>query len=312
MAGLTNTVRVILASPLVAGGNYKITLVNGNDGNTLFNECGKPTPAGSMIPFVMKDTVTADFTYQIAYGCVYDTININYSAANGANQWQWNIDHVPVSSLLAPAIAENEFGIKQLEHTVSNGFCNDTVTKPINLDNSLKAVFESQKEVCPKDLVSFVESSTGNLVSWHWNFGDGTSSNDQTPANHLFPDTWAGKTYRVDLIVENNVGCFDTTSTNILKKQSCAIAVPNAFTPNGDGLNDFLYPLNAFSTTDLEFQVFNRFGQMVFETRDWTRKWDGTVSGMAQPVGTYVWILRYTDGLSGQKVFLRGTSVLIR
>jgi gliding motility-associated-like protein len=199
-----------------------------------------------------------------------------------------------------------------LEHTVSNGFCNDTVTQTINLDNSLKAGFESQKEVCPKDVISFSESSTGNLVSWHWNFGDGTTSDVQTPADHLFPDTWAGKTYVVSLIVENNIGCFDTASMVILKKQSCAITVPNAFTPNGDGLNDFLYPLNAFSTTDLEFQVFNRFGQIVFETRDWTRKWDGTVSGTAQPVGTYVWTLRYTDGLSGQKVFLRGTSVLIR
>ncbi len=90
---------------------------------------------------------------------------------------------------------------------------------------------------------------------------------------------------------------------SILKKQSCAIAVPNAFTPNGDGINDFLYPLNAFSTTDLEFQVFNRFGQMVFETRDWTRKWDGTVGGAAQAVGTYVWILRYTDAFQGRKFF---------
>ncbi|MEJ0080877.1 MAG: PKD domain-containing protein [Puia sp.] len=185
--------RVTLASPLVAGGNFKITLVNGNDGNTLYNECGKSTPAGSALSFVMKDTVTAGFAYRIAYGCVYDTININYSAANGVNQWQWNIDHVPVSSLLAPGIAESEFGIRQLEHTVSNGFCNDTVTQAINLDNSLKAVFESQKEVCPKDVVSFVESSTGNLVSWFWNFGDGTTSAAQKPADHLFPDTWGRK-----------------------------------------------------------------------------------------------------------------------
>lgn len=310
--GLTQSVFITLASPMVTGGNYQITLVSGHDGNTLLNECGNLTPAGSMISFVMKDTVTGDFAYQIAYGCIYDTINVHYSPANGVNQWQWNIDHEPISSLLAPAIAENEFGTRQLEHMVSNGFCKDTVTKTINLDNSLKAVFESQKEVCPKDVISFVESSMGNLVSWHWNFGDGTTSDDQTPADHLFPDTWAGKNYVVSLVVENNVGCFDTASSSILKKQSCAIAVPNAFTPNGDGLNDFLYPLNAFSTTDLEFQVFNRFGQIVFETRDWTRKWDGTVSGVAQPVGTYIWTLRFTDGLTGQKNFLRGTSVLIR
>jgi gliding motility-associated-like protein len=228
------------------------------------------------------------------------------------NQWQWDIDAEPANSLLVPSVAENVFGFKYVEHMVSNGFCSDTASEIVQLDNSLKASFESQKEVCPKDVVSFSENSSGNLVSWYWNFGDGSSSNDQTPPDHLFPDTWAGKTYIVNLVVQNYIGCLDTASLAILKKQSCAIAVPNAFTPNGDGKNDYLYPLNAFSTTDLEFKVFNRFGQIIFETRDWTRKWDGTVNGVAQPFGTYIWTLRYTDGPSGGKFFLRGTSVLIR
>jgi gliding motility-associated-like protein len=311
IGGLTNTVIVKLVSPLVVGGNYKITLVKGNDGNTLYNECGIPSTAGSMISFVMKDTVTADFGYQIAYGCVYDSIKINYAGGNGVNQWQWDIDHMGVSSMLAPVLTESEFNIKNLEHIVSNGFCNDTITKSINLDNSLKAIFESNKEVCPKDVVTFTESSTGNLISWHWDFGDGTTSNSQTPPDHLFPDTWAGKSYMINLIVENNIGCFDTASTIILKKQSCAIAVPNAFTPNGDGKNDYLYPLNAYNTTNLEFLVFNRFGQLVFETRDWTKKWDGRMNGQPAETGTYVWMLTYTDG-SGKKQSQRGTTILIR
>lgn len=310
--GLTNLVNITLGSPLVIGGNYLVTLINGSDGNSILNECGSPTPAGSTLSFSMKDTVSAAFTYQIAYGCIYDTINTVYSARNGVNLWQWDIGDKPATSLPSPSIAENIFGLKSLKHVVSNGFCSDTVSEIINLDNSFKAAFDSQKEVCPKDFVSFKENSSGSLVSWRWNFGDGTSSTDQTAPDHLFPDTWAGKTYIVNLVVQNNVGCFDTASMAILKKQSCAIAVPNAFTPNGDGKNDYLYPLNAFSTTDLEFKVLNRFGQIIFETRDWTRKWDGTVDGVAQPFGTYIWTLRYTDGLSGEKFFLRGTSVLIR
>ncbi len=310
--GLTDTINITLQSPITTGGNYIITLKNGTDGNTINNECGKPTPAGSTLTFTMKDTVTAAFNYQIAYGCVYDTINTIYLPANGVIQSQWNIDNVSVSSMMAPSITEHIFGLKQAEHIVSNGFCSDTATQTVNLDNALKAGFQGSREVCPKDLALFKEGSTGNLVSWHWDFGDGTSSNDQSPPDHLFPDTWAGKTYIVNLIVQNNLGCFDTASSSVLKKQSCALGVPNAFTPNGDGKNDFLYPLNAFTTSELEFQVYNRYGQIVFETRDRSQKWDGTLNGIAQPFGTYIWILRYTDGASGEKYALRGTAVLIR
>jgi gliding motility-associated-like protein len=94
--------------------------------------------------------------------------------------------------------------------------------------------------------------------------------------------------------------------------QSCYIAVPSGFTPNGDGINDYLYPLNAYKAINLEFRVYNRYGQLVFETKNWMNKWDGTINGKQQPTGTYVWMLNYTDSDSGKKYFLKGTSVLIR
>jgi gliding motility-associated-like protein len=92
---------------------------------------------------------------------------------------------------------------------------------------------------------------------------------------------------------------------------NCYIAVPTAFTPNNDGLNDYLYPLNAYKATNLSFKVFTRNGQLVFESRDWSGKWDGTVNGTKQASGVYVWTLDYIDP-SGKKIALKGTSVLIR
>jgi gliding motility-associated-like protein len=310
--GLTRVINITLSSPLVVGGNYLIRLKSGSDGNTINNECGLATPSGSMISFSARDTVSASFNYNIAYGCKYDTINLSYLLANGVNQWLWKIDGSISSNLLSPSIPENLFGLKKVQHTVSNGICMDTVNEIVNLDNQMKAAFQSPGEVCPKDVIRFSENSSGNLVSWYWDFGDGTSSNDQNPPAHLFPDTWAGKIYTVSLTVKNNLGCLDSVSIPVTKKQSCYISVPNAFTPNGDGKNDFLYPLNAFSAVNLEFMIFNRFGQLIFETRDWTRKWDGSINGSPQGTGTYIWTLKYTDGLTGKNVFLRGTSVLIR
>ncbi|HEY4936723.1 MAG TPA: gliding motility-associated C-terminal domain-containing protein, partial [Puia sp.] len=310
--GLTSIINLTLNSPIVSSGNFLVTLVSGSDGNTIIDECGMETPAGSTLSFSTKDTVSASFNYNIGFGCKYDTIVLNYLPEHGVSQWQWNIDSSVNSTILDPSIIFSVYGLKNVQHIVSNGFCSDTVTEVVNLDNSLEAAFQAPNEVCPKDVVTFSNISTGNVISWNWNFGDGTSSIQQTPQAHLFPDTWAGKMYTVSLVVQNNMGCYDSATKQITKLQSCYITVPNAFTPNGDGRNDYLYPLNAFTATNLEFRVFNRYGQLVFETRDWSRKWDGTLNGLPQPSGTYIWTLRYTDGPSGKNFFLRGASVLIR
>jgi gliding motility-associated-like protein len=310
--GLTRTIRVGLNAPIVRGGNYQVNLVTGHDGNTIINECGIETPLGPSLSFTTKDTVSAAFNYEALLGCTYDSIKLIYLPANGVNEWTWNIDAVFASDLLSPELVEAIFGIKNLQHIVSNGFCSDTVNTQVDLDNTLKASFQSPGEICPKDVMKISNTSIGKIVSWLWDFGDGSSSVEQTPNPHLFPDSWGGKTYMVRLIVQNDLGCYDTATTPVIKLQSCFITVPNAFTPNGDGKNDFLYPLNAFMAKDLEFRVYNRYGQLVFMTRDWTHKWDGTIGGKPQPTGTYVWTLRYTDGASGKLFFLRGSSVLIR
>ena len=88
--------------------------------------------------------------------------------------------------------------------------------------------------------------------------------------------------------------------------------MPNAFTPNHDGENDELFPTNAFGAENLLFSVYNRYGQIVFETRDWQKKWDGNMNGQPQPAGTYVWTLHYVLKATGRKYDLRGTATLIR
>ncbi len=308
---LTNQIDVMLSSPITAAGSYQIAVAKGSDGNTLNNQCDNSMVAGSSLPFEINTPVSAAFDYTVAYGCNQDTIQLNYLPAGGVNQSVWNIDTAFASSSLSPAIIETVFGLKNVQHIVSNGFCSDTLNKTVNLDNILTAAFKAPNEVCPKNAIAFTNSSIGNIVSYHWDFGDGTSSTDQDPSKHLFPDTREATSYSVQLIVQDQMGCQDTTSEQITKLQTCNVSVPNAFTPNGDGKNDYLYPLNAYNTTNLEFQVFNRYGQLVFETRDWTKKWDGRLNGQPAETGGYVWMLSYTDG-SGKKLSQRGTTILIR
>jgi gliding motility-associated-like protein len=311
--GLTRIINIILSSPIVTGGTYQVKLNKGSDGNTILNQCGSETEVNSAISFTIKDTVSASFSFNVNQGCNSDTIHLSYSPLTNVSKWEWMILGTDYkSSDEEPSIIENVFGPKIILHTVSNGFCSDSTIQTINLENdTIKAKFQVSGDVCPQDLVSFTNTSIGNLVSWSWNFDDGSFSTDQSPPDHLFPNIHGGKTFTVSLIVENNIGCYDTAMAQITKLQSCAVGVPNAFTPNGDGINDYLYPANTFNVTNLEFQVFNRYGQVVFETRDGTKKWDGRMNGQMQPTGTYVWMLGYTDE-SGRKISQTGSTILIR
>ena len=312
VGGLSTTIQVQLSAPMVLGGNYQIQLVMGTDGNTLVDECNEQTPAGATLNFSTKDTVSAAFTYQISTGCTSDKVNFFQNGANGINSWQWTVNDSALSSIGNPTVFYSIPGQKNVQLIVSNGFCTDTAVSVFSLGNFLQAKFGSPSVVCPADKVILTDSSIGNIIKWIWDYGDGTIEIGQTTPAHQYPMETGDKIYTVSLIVQDSLGCNDTATKQIERLKSCYIAVPNAFTPNGDGVNDYLYPLNAYNADNLEFRVFNRFGQLVFETRDWTKKWDGTIGGLPQATGTYVWTLQYTDHDSGKRFSLKGTTVLIR
>ena len=310
---LTNTINVLLSAPIYIAGNFNIKLVTGTDGNTIFNECGKETPAGSSLPFSTKDTVSALFTATLNYGCVNDTVFYRHNGNNGVNNWQWNFNNSISSTDQNTSVVYPLSGPQTANLIVSNGFCNDTATAILNYDNRLKAMFESTPVVCPGDPAIFIDKSSGGLpFTWQWDFGNGVFSTNKTPPNQLYPSTVNVSNISVQLVVTNTIGCSDTATNIIMVQNNCYIAIPKAFSPNGDGLNDFLYPTNAYKAKDLLFRVFNRNGQKLFETTDWTKKWDGTFKGNAQDVGTYVWILTYTTIDTNKKIELKGSTILLR
>jgi gliding motility-associated-like protein len=313
-SGLTDTVRVRLSAPIQSAGSYQLTLQTGTDGNTLVNYCGLATPPAS-IAFTTRDTVSAAaFSGQIEYGCKGDTIIYTYPLEDGVNQWLWEFNGTDVSHVQdPPPQIYTVFGNETVSLKVSNGVCTDSMQAVIALDNSIQAKFEGPMIMCPKDYAKFINNSTGITIStWNWIFGDGTTNDQQVPPDHLFPQTGEETKYIVTLVVGNSFGCTDTATQVIDVLKSCFIAVPGAFTPNGDGVNDYLYPLNALKAVDLQFKVYNRWGQMVFETTNWLVKWDGTMGGRPQPAGAYAWFLSYTDSDTGKRIFQKGTSLLIR
>ncbi|HEV3411178.1 MAG TPA: gliding motility-associated C-terminal domain-containing protein [Puia sp.] len=312
--GLTDTIVIQLSAPIKTAGNYQLTLQVGSDGNTLLNPCGLSTPPAT-IAFTTKDTVSAAaFSEKVHYGCKQDTIMYSYPSENGVNQWLWVFDGTDISQVQnAPDRIYTVFGNETVSLTVSNGVCSDSTQAVIPLDNGFQAKFEGPMMMCPKDYAQFVNNSTGSwITNWAWYFGDGTTSDQQTPPDHLFPQTGEETKYTVMLVAGDSLGCTDTATQVVDVLKTCFIAVPGAFTPNGDGVNDYLYPLNALKAVDLQFKVYNRWGQLVFETTDWLKRWDGTIGGSRAPAGAYVWTLSYIDGDTGKRIVQKGTSILIR
>lgn len=310
--GVSSSIDMQLGAPIQLGGTFQIHLKNGSDGNTLIDECGQQTPP-STLSFVTSDTVSASFTFQTQQGCRFDTISFSHDGRNGVNSWKWKLNGSLISNqqnFRKPFAASGQYPIQLL---VSNGVCTDSVTTTIVLNNQVKASFETNSIICPEDSAIFKNTSTGTIDAWLWNFGNSNTSTQQNPAFQKYPVTGTDNYYSVLLTVfNNNLGCKDTTTQKIRVLKSCYIAVPNAFTPNDDGLNDFLYPLNAFKADNLNFSVYNRWGKLVFKTTDWTKKWNGKIKGEPQPSGIYVWTLNYTHHDTGQKFSLKGTALLIR
>ncbi len=309
---LSSTIVLTLASPVVKAGVYQLSLKQGTDFNTIIDECGQATSINSSVSFSVKDTVSADFNYTLQLGCLADTVVFLHDGKHAVNQWFWVFDANGGSTAPGATVIFKSFGPKQIALTVSNGFCTDTVRKTVNLDNQLEALFETSDLLCPEDAAEFKNKSIGTITSYNWSFGNGKTSVQATPDPQHYAQTGATANYTIQLIVQNAAGCLDTATAPLKVLKTCYIAVPNAFTPNNDGYNDYLYPLNAYKADNLEFNVYNRLGQRVFHTTDWTKKWDGTISGVLQNAGTYVWTLQYTNHDTGKQVMQKGSSVLIR
>ncbi|MCX8018952.1 MAG: gliding motility-associated C-terminal domain-containing protein [Chitinophagaceae bacterium] len=309
---LTDYIIVKFSSPIVTAGSYSLTIQPGIDGSPVFDACGQPIQP-QILNFITADTVNADFTFSGRYGCLKDTFLFTHNGANGVNQWLWTINGgPPVTTSYASAVFPAS-SVNQIRLFVSNGTCTDTSSLTLNLNHEVKASFIAESVACPDDTLRFVNTSRGEVDRWNWNFGNGIQSNLKDPPLIRYPLLNREVFYTVRLIATNlTLNCSDTAVKIIRVLDHCYIDVPTGFTPNNDGLNDTFRPYNALRAENYEFSVYNRWGQLLFHTKNWQQGWDGTYKGLPQPSGIYIWTLRYIRKENRQPVFRKGTVMLIR
>jgi gliding motility-associated-like protein len=111
--------------------------------------------------------------------------------------------------------------------------------------------------------------------------------------------------------VTDAIGCQAGDTVFIKVYEGPYYYLPNAFTPNGDGLNDIFKPIPVGIRNTDYFRIFNRYGQLMYETRQWMQGWDGTLKGKPAATGAYVWIIKGIDK-NGSVVEMKGTFILVR
>ena len=167
--------------------------------------------------------------------------------------------------------------------------------------------------------VRFQDASSGNIVSWNWNFGDNNFSNAINPI-YTYDDS-AGIT-QVELIVIDDNGCRDTTFKQIWIEDEFWIYIPNSFTPDNNGINDhFCLSYNGIIEETFIFNIFSRSSDLVYSTNNIMdlkcmstgNGWDGLhyKTGNKLPLGTYVYEIYFQD-FEGWKHRKTGNIYLIR
>ncbi len=155
-------------------------------------------------------------------------------------------------------------------------------------------------------IIYFIDNST-NTTLWSWSFDDTESSSLQNPVHSYAMEG----IYNVQLIASNPGGCFDTITKSISVSPYDFIKLPSAFSPNGDGRNETFSILNAGNIELIEFKIFNRWGNLVFETNNKEEAWDGKRRGEDQNSGTYIYYIKGRKS-SGEITEIKGNFTLLR
>ena len=235
-----------------------------------------------------------------ASGCVpYNAVFTNTSLAGTDFIWDFG-DGSPVSTTVNPThiyASTGTFTIKliALDSNTCNKIDSTFFTLTVSANPTSAFVYAPQPPVANTSIIFTNNSLGGNR--YKWDFGDGdtlitTSLN--TPVSHIYNAT---KTFNACLITSNIYSCRDTSCQQLKAVVVPVYDVPNAFTPNGDGLNDVV-KVEGYGIEKMNWRIYNRWGTLVFSSTNKNNGWDGKLNNKIQPqdVYTYTLELEFTDG----------------
>lgn len=284
LPGLTSsTVKVTLSNP--QPGTYQYRLSAGEGQNESSPACNTSSAPISIVVYD-EPPVKAVVSSNVAI-CAGASTTLS---ASGGLYYQWTpstgLDHDNVANPVASPAQTTTYSVK-----VSNDGCyDDTKSVTVRVLKTPGANAGKQVYVLKGQSVRLNGVATGDsITSVYWTPPDGLdNSNSLTPLASPLENT----TYTLHVVSQ---GCGDAISTVAVKIYN-GIKIPNAFSPNGDGINDYWNIDGIFAFPQSLTTVYSRDGQQVFKSIGYTKPWDGTYSGTLLPTGTYYYIIDLKNG----------------
>ncbi len=314
----------------VTGGSGPPYVVTGQDGSyisstyvfypntsiqyliTAHDDCNQT--ATVTVPINVYPQPSNSFLAEPISGCMPLTVQFSEFSPNEGQSYVWDFgDQSNLSLDKNPTHVYTQSGVFDVTLTVTSVWGCSTVNVQnnyITIYPQPHAAFTYSPELVTqiKPEVSFTNLST--LSQWYmWFFGTGDSSSTENPV-YVFP---LSGTYIVTLVAVSGQNCYDTASVEITIQEQPSFYAPTAFSPDNDGTNDFW---RTFATGIKEegftLLVFDRWGEVVFESTDIEKTWDGRIKKHnTATIGTYTWLVVYYD-LFGNKHEAAGTVTVIR
>lgn len=279
-----------------------VTDANGCSDSTTITISVDPVP----VPLFTADTVS---------GCAPLCVNFSDASTGPVSYWNWDFGDGNTSSSQDPSYCYTDPGNYTVTlNAVTGAGCTGTIVMNnfISVFAVPSAAFVSspQPATMINPVITFTDASSG-AVTWNWSFGDvlNSYSSQQNPA-FQYPDA---NCYPVVLTVTSANGCTDTAMQEICIDPEITLYVPNTFTPNGDGSNEYFLPLGTgIEWNTFHMLIYDRWGNLIYETYSISEPWDGRVQGYSEIVqeDVYVWKISVTDIKGGKHNLIGHVNVI--
>jgi gliding motility-associated-like protein len=275
--------------------------------------CISPVASGQV---TVKPLPLMNFTADTTYGCIPLNVTFTPTVSNPLTTYQWSSTNGYSGAGSQVQVLYTVGGCYDMSVVGTLNGCVDssTMIDYICVENYPTAEFDASTLLFTEtsQTVNFENSSLG-ATTYLWDFGDGEFSTEFSPA-HLFMGTGSG--FEITLIASTSMGCIDSTSLSIAPQQGGIYYIPNSFTPDGDMYNQVFKPVftAGYDIYQYNMLIFNRWGEVVFETNNLDFGWDGSygLGGADALPGSYTYTINIKVPENDDRVIITGHVNLIR
>jgi gliding motility-associated-like protein len=291
--------------------SYNLTVSDGcsTQETIIVNVSSNPKPSASMIGINTQGCADLTVSFSGSGGSTFPNCTYSWSFGDGSAGTDSTTTHTYTST----GLQVDSMDVQMIVTTALG--CSDTVIANnyiVVYPNPIAEFSYNPTEISEfEPTVNFYnESLLGS--TFNWNFGDVTSitnvSTDENPI-HVYNDPG---TYDVNLIVTSALGCRDTITHSLYVTPEFALYVPNAFSPTGDFKNEIFTPQGiGIDEERYNMYIYNRWGELIYETNNFAKGWDGKIDGNVVQIDTYVYKIIVYD-LRSEKHTLTGHVTVVR